>query len=379
MARAVPAPGPESPKSAARLPRVTPPRRLTRLPLLCAAAALLAACAPPVWNAKPLEAREPRLRALGSHRLGDATPYLFPVQDALLLFLCHWETRDPIPISLPPDASPDQTTALEAALQAWEAAGLGVRFARGAPAGTGIELRFVADPAEGAGAMRGATTVADCALDPQGAMRGDRLAAQLVFASIHLRVEWIDPIGRRADLEPTDLAGAALHELGHALGFQGHVRVGESAMRYQVDAWRRAGRRLLAGEAFRDPTLRALYSVPSGVVVGRMPLPPGQTQPVDRLLALARSGELEGPIARMGDLEGQILFRDGDGAAYAIWLRGVADALAGRPEDLLLLPGPRAQRRLSLRFLPGGRRAHAPPAPPPPVRARATPHRVGTG
>ncbi len=360
-------------------PRLVARRLVARRLPLCAAAALLAACAPPVWNPEPLEAREPRLRALGSHRLGDATPYLLPVQDALVLFLCRWETRDPIPVSLPPEASPEQTGALEAALRAWEAAGLGLRFARGAPAATGIELRLVAQQAEGAGAARGATTVADCAIDPQAATRSDRLAAQLVFASIHLRAESADPIGRLSPLSAADLAGAALHELGHALGFQGHVRVGEGAMRYQVDAMRRAGRHVLAGEAFRDDTLRALYSVPSGVVVGRSQLPPGRTQAVDRLLAMARSGSLEGPVARMGDLEGQILFRDGDGAAYAIWLRGVAGALAGRPEELLLMPGPRAQRRLSLRLHPGGRPARARPLPLPSVPARATPRRDGTG
>jgi hypothetical protein len=358
---------------------VDPPRLLARTLPLCAAAALLAGCAPPVWNPESLEAREPRLRALGSHRLGDATPYLLPVQDALVLFLCRWETRDPIPVSLPPEASPEQAGALEAGLRAWEAAGLGVRFARGAPAGTGIELRFVAEQAEGAGAARGATTVADCALDPQAATRGDRLAARLVFASIHLRVDMADPIGQRVPVSAADLAGAALHELGHALGFQGHVRSGESAMRYQVDAIRRVGRRLLAGEAFHDETLRALYSVPSGIVVGRSRLPPGRTQPVDRLLAMARAGSLAGPIARMGDLEGQILFRDSEGAAYTIWLRGVAGALAGRPEDLLLMPGPRAQRRLSVLSHPGGTRARARPLPLPPVPARATPRRVGTG
>ena len=355
------------------------PRLLARTLPLCAVAAILAACVPPLWDPKPLAAREPRLRALGAHRLGDATPYLLPVENSLVLFLCRWETRDPIPVSLPSEASPEQSSAFEAALAAWEGAGLGVRFARGAPAGRGIELRLVAEQAEGAGAMRGATTVADCALDPQGATRGDRLAAQLVFASIHLRAHSTDPIGRRLDLEPADLAGAALHELGHALGFQGHVRVGEGAMRYQVDAIRRSGRRLLAGEALRDETLRALYSVPSGVVVGRLAAPRGRTQPVDRLLALARTGSLKGPIARMGDREGQILFRDRDGAAYAIWLRGVAAALAGRPEDLLVMPGPRAERLLSLRFLPGGTRANVPPAPLPSVRARATPRRVGTG
>ena len=348
--------------------------------LLCiAAAALLAACAPPVWDPKPLEAREPRLRALGSHRLGDATPYLFPARDELVMFLCRWETADPIPVSLPAGASPEQTAALEAALRAWESAGLGVRFARGAPAGTGIELRMVAEPASGAGEARGATTVADCSLDPNQEARGGRLEARLVFASIHLRAQSADAIGRPAPLSDEDLAGAALHELGHALGFQGHVRMGESAMRYQVDAIRRAGRQVLAGEPLRDQTMRALYSVPSGAVVGRSSLTAGQTEPVDRLLAQTKTGALAGPIVRIGDLEGEILFLDGDGAAYAVWLRGIEAALSGRPQDLVLLPGPRARQRLSPRGLPAGRRARALRLPPRSVRARATPRRVGTG
>jgi hypothetical protein len=253
-----------------------------------------------------------------------------------------------------------------------------VRFARGAPAGTGIELRIVAEPASGAGEARGATTVADCKLDLGEGGRSGPLAAKLVFASIHLRVESADPIGRPVSLSTEELAGAALHELGHALGFQGHVRMGESAMRYQVDAIRRAGRRVLAGEPLRDETLRALYSVPSGVVVGRSPLPPGHTEPVDRLLALARTGALSEPIARIGDLEGEILFRDREGAAYAVWLRGIGAALSGRPQDLVLLPGPRARQRLSPRGLPGGRRARARPVRLRSARARATPRRVGT-
>jgi hypothetical protein len=347
--------------------------------LYCAAGAVwLAACAPPTWEPGSLEAREPRLRALGAHRLGDTTPYLFPAQDELVMFLCRWETAEPIPVSLPPDASPEQVRALEAALHAWESAGFGVRFARGAPPGVGIELRIVAEPASGAGEVRGATTVADCAVEPAEGARSSTLAARLVFASIHLRATSANPIGRQVALSPEDLAGAALHELGHALGFQGHVRRGESAMRYQVDAIRRAGRRVLAGEPWEDPTLRALYSVASGVVLKRSPLPPGHTDPVDRLLAETSSGALTGPIARIGDLEGQILFRDREGAAYAVWLRGTQAALTGRPQDLVLLPGPRARQRLSPRGLPAGRRARARRLRPRSARARATPRRVGT-
>jgi hypothetical protein len=358
---------------------VNPLRRISRRLALPAAAALLSACAPPLWDLEGLEAREPRLRALGSHRLGDATPYLLPVADEMLLFLCRWETQEPIPVSLPPEATPVQLASLEAALAAWEQAGLGVRFETGAPSGVGIELRIIAEEPDGSTARHAATTVADCALDAHAALDGDRLAARLVFASIHLRVQWTDALGDERESEPADLAGAALHELGHALGFQGHVRMGESALRYQVDATRRNGRRLLAGETFQDETLRALYRVPTGVVVGRRVLPPGRTRPVDRLLALARQGALAGPIARMGDREGQVLFRDAKGAAYGIWLRGVAAALAGRPQDLLLEPGPRAAALLSLRFRPGGTRAHARLAPRRSVPASATPRRVGTG
>jgi len=348
---------------------------MTRAAACALLLAALGGCAPSVWNVEPLE---PRLRALGAHRLGDATPYLLPVHDELVLFLCRWETQEPIPVSLPAEASPPQRRALEAALGAWERAGLGVRFARDAAPGRGIELRFVTGSAGGAGTARTATTVADCALDPLDTSRGERIVARLVSASIELQNEARDPLGRRVELSDAELAGSTLHELGHALGFQGHVRVGSSAMRRQVDEVRRAGRRLLAGEAFSDPTLRALYAVPSGAVVGRLPLPAGRTQPVDRLLALARSGALAGPLARMGDLEGQILFRDEDGAAYAIWLRGVAPALAGHPEELQVLPGPRARRRLSLHSPRSGWRARARPAPPRSVREFATPHRVGT-
>ena len=336
-----------------------------------------AGCAPALWDAALLAAREPGLRAVGAHRLGDATPYLLPVDGEAVFFLCRWPTPASIAVSLPPEATPGQTQALEAALRAWEGAGLGVSFEPGAHAGGGIELRFVDGPAQGAGPGRTATTLADCAL-AAGAPTDDRqLAAQIVHASIELRREQLDPLGRRVPLSDAELAGSALHELGHALGFQGHVRVGESAMRFQVDAVRRAGRRLLAGEPFEDASVRALYAVPSGAVVARQRLVSGRTQPIDRLFALARSGELLGPIARMGDLEGQILFREAGGEALSVWLRGVAASLAGDPAALELLPGPRAARRLSPRCRPGGSRARARPAPRRPGRARATPRRVG--
>ena len=349
-------------------------RRATAFWLLAA----LAGCAPPVWDVAPLAAREPALSALGASRLGDATPYLLPSADEAVFFLCRWSTPAAIPVSLPEAATPAQHHAVEAALAAWEGAGLGVRFERAAAWHGGIELRFVAQPARGAGSGRTATTVADCAVDASNGARGDRLAARLVAASIELGVANLDSLGRPVELSAAELAGSALHELGHALGFQGHVRVGASAMRFQVDAVRRLGAAVLAGKPFQDPALAGLYAVPSGVVVQRLPLPPGRTLPIDRLLGWVRAREFTGPTARMGDLEGQVLFRDAAGAAYSVWLRDVAGALAGRPEALRVLPGPRSKRLLSPRSRRAGWRAHAPPALRRPARARATPRRVGT-
>lgn len=346
-----------------------------------AALALLAAaagCAPAVWDVGPLAAREPGLRGLGAHRLGDSTPYLLPSDDVATLFLCRWPTPATIPVSLPAEATPAQRGALEAALRAWEGAGLGVRFSRGAGSAVGIELRFVEGAAQGAGAGRTATTVADCAVSVAAPRSETTLAAQIVHASIELRTASVDPLGRRQPLDDAELAGSALHELGHALGFQGHVRVGESALRSQVDAVRRAGRRLLAGEPFADAAVAALYAVPSGAVVGRVRLPPGRTQPIDRLLALARAGALVGPIVRMGDLEGQLLFRETGGEALSVWLRGVSALLAGDPAGLVVLPGPRTLRRLSPRSRRGGSRARVRPAPRRPGRASAGPRRAGT-
>jgi hypothetical protein len=350
---------------------------VTRAAAFALLAAALAGCAPPVWDVAGLAAREPGLRALDPGRLGDATPYLLPLEDVLVMFLCRWDGAQPIPVRIAPEPSPEQRGAIDAALRAWEQAGLGVRFAPGAP-GPGIELELISGAAAGAGEGRGATTVADCAVDPAGAKTGERLAARLVAASIQLAVESRDPLGRPIPVEAGEIAGAALHELGHALGFQGHARFGSSVMGRQVDGVRRAGRRLLAGEPFADATLRALYAVPSGRVVARLPLPPGRTQPIDALLALVRAGSLRGPIARVGDLEGEILFEDAGGAAYAVWLRPIGALLAGRPEELLLLPGPRAQQRLSLRSPPCGSRARGRPAPRRSCRARAARHRAGT-
>jgi hypothetical protein len=199
-------------------------------------------CAEPGWDLERLESRHPQLRARAAHRLGDVTPYYLPLAARLTLFLCRWPDAATVPVSLPLDASADERRKIEAALAAWEGA-LGLRFERAFPSGVGIEIRLFDEML-----AYSANTVADCAVDAQALGSGapDALPARLVKASIHL-----------AHGDPR-LTGSALHELGHALGFQGHASQGRTVMVKATEAIRLAGERVLAGKPFGDDTLAAL-------------------------------------------------------------------------------------------------------------------------
>lgn len=305
-------------------------RRDRRGWLLAGLAALLGlACVERGWDVERLELQNPALRARRPHRLGDATPYYVPAAGRLTLFLCRWRDGAAVPVSLPANATPDQRRKLEAALGAWQGL-LGLRFELRELSGVGIEIRLFDDML-----AYQANTVADCAVDAQALAGGtpDVLPARLVFASIQMARD--DP----------RLAGTALHELGHALGFQGHAARGRTVMVSATDAVRLAGERLMAGKAFEDAALGALYAVPSGSVVGRLPLAPRQTAPVDRLIALGRRRGWIGPLVRVGDEEGRIAWIDPEGREIKLLLSGLRQALRD-PERISIEPSARARQVL---------------------------------
>lgn len=303
---------------------------------------LLSACADAVVDLGGLEARHPELARLDGHRLADVRPYYLPVAGSLVLFLCRWPDGATIPVELPADADADERRKLSAALDAWQGAGLGVRFeaTTGGLGGVGVEIRLRDEMLAYA-----ANTVVDCAVEADGiAAAADPLPARVVFASIHV-----------AHGDPR-LAGTVLHELGHALGFQGHprpprrsrgrARGPRTVMSRDTDALRQAGERALAGKPFSDPTLSALYAVPSGTVLRRLALRREDTEPVDRMLAVGRRLELVGPLLRVGDDEGRIAWYDPDsGVPASLRLRGLEQART-RPERLTIEPSSVAQRLL---------------------------------
>jgi hypothetical protein len=285
---------------------------------------------------------------VGSRHLADAVPYLLPSQGVLTAFLCRWPGDAAIPVSLPPDASPDEREALEAALRAWEGAGLGVRFVRQELRGTGIELRFTDPARDDPHVAETATAVADCLVEVGAASDSpaEALPARLVFASIHMRRTNLDAVGHEVILSQAELVGSALHELGHALGFQGHVRRRGSVMVREVYEVRRAGRRVLAGERFADPALRALYAVPSGSVVRRIAVEKRRSRAVDRLWRIARARGFSGPTVRVGEGESRIAWRDSRGRDFALLFLRPAEVLRA-PERLHIHAYPRAAALLA--------------------------------
>lgn len=310
------------------------------------AAALLGAllglggCTTP-WDPPGLRPHAATLAAIPGHRLFDATPYLLPVRGRLIAFYCRWPSDAPIPVFLPADATPDERRALDAALAAWASAGLGLRFERRTGSAEeperGISIAFL-DAASTPRAEGTGYTLADCRLDAAdpAALAAARLPARLERARIRIvrrdTGEWdADDHAWFAG----EVAGVALHELAHALGFQGHARFGGGLLAADTKESTKVGRRVLAGATFGDATLRALYALPSGLVLERVAVPAARTAALDARLAAPPPGA--GPFVRVGDRSGRIFWRDGEGRERGVTLASVATARA-HPERLVLLP-----------------------------------------
>jgi len=274
-------------------------------------------------------------------RLADTTPYLLPAAGTLTFFVCHWDPQRAISVVLPSDASPAEARVLSLALEAWEGAGLGLHFVPAESGGGALVFAFVADE------TADASTIADCRVEEAAALRADggALAAELVHAEVHLRHSTRPDLrGHTRALSDAELLGIALHELGHALGFQGHARR-DSIMARDRDEVTRRGRAVLRGAPCDEPTLRALYALPSGTVLSRVAISPFRTERLDRLAALAARDAMAGPFARVGDGEARIFFVAQSGEEFGLEILEPA-ALLRNPQRLALLAEPAARRAL---------------------------------
>jgi Matrixin len=315
---------------------------------LCVAASHGFGCGSGARGGDALARRFPEVEAVRGQRLNDANPYVLPHDGRVRFFHCHWNTATPVAVSLPPDANDAERRALEAALEAWEGAGLGVRFERVDAVSRGIEIRFVGGTIDTAAGQDTANTVVDCAIAPLSQQRGaDVAGAELVLAKIRIaRITNPDTQGHQRPLSEAELAGTALHELGHALGFQGHARQGDTVMVRETERIARAGKTLLAGGGFSDASVRALYRLPSGAAIGGGAIDRCRSDHVDRMARLAEQNGLAGPFVRVGESAGRIFWRDVQGLEYGLVLARLREARRD-PAALVVLSEGRVRRALA--------------------------------
>lgn len=118
-----------------------------------------------------------------------------------------------------------------------------------------------------------------------------------------------------------------------------------SALASSPRAIRVLGERVLAGEPWADPHLRALYAVPSGAVLRRAPVEMWRTDLTDRMAELGRKNALDGPFVRVGDRAARVFWRDARGLEYGLQVLNLEDVLR-RPGRLLVVPEPRTRNAL---------------------------------
>lgn len=274
--------------------------------------------------------------------IGRMHPYLWASHDQLHWFSCRWETDQPIGFAIL-GTDELETRQLRRVLDLWEGMGLGVRFVE-VPAGAAqLTLAAVDGPLDRDDGSQGAgRTITDCKLDPDG----DVASARLVRASVEVaRAAGPDPLGKMRPLGRDAWLGSWVHEVGHALGYQGHLRRGDDPMRLEPDFQRFVGQRLMAAEPVVSGALQTLYARPSGSLLGSARLPPQRTADLDEIHAIAQQAGVEGPLLRAGDRAARLYWEDSRGKQYGFLVLDFPGVLR-EPETIVFFPEQTTLREL---------------------------------
>ncbi len=287
-------------------------------------------------------------------------------------FLVIGRPRRPLAVSLPPDATDDERRALRRGARGWEGRGPRRALRSVDTVSRVIEFGFVCgtvDTARGTGHRQHRRRLSHRTASQQGG--ADVAGAELVLARIRIaRITNQDTQGHQRPLTTAELAGTALHELGHALGFQGHARHGDTVMVRETETHRarRQGRCSPAtasatracARSTRCRAARSSASAPRSTAVARdlvdrMARLAEQNQPRRPLRARRRIGRAASSGATPKGLEyGLVIGATARGAARS----GAARGTQREPRAELAGAQPRSPLRRRPLMLTWGRSCH---------------------
>ena len=309
-------------------------------------------CAAPTggWDVARLLEERPDVAAIAGARLGDLTPYPALLDGEIALITCRYAFPGAIRVRGGGPGWPP--TWAHEALGGFEAGIPGVAFVElevADPRPAEIVIRSLEEAtAEGPRGL--ADTLTECDVRPAGSTTGGRSdgvrsgrgKVRGVLLRSEVRIRRTQPgVGQRVHRATREeWTAALLHELGHALGFVGHVTSGRSVLTRDEFLLREFARRAIRGEAVRMPSLEALYAVEPGRVLGRADLAPEARvalsrfrRRLDEMVALL--GEGSGARASAGDRSALLVWRWPSGETlrlhFPAWRRQLRE---GIPLDL---------------------------------------------
>jgi hypothetical protein len=284
-------------------------------------ALVLLGCPTPMggWDLARLLREEPGLAGFETTGLGDLVPYPAPGADGIRLVACRWPARTPITVRLHLEGERMEwarraLTSLSRGLASVDFEIVAMPLDRDPKASptVGIDVIEIGSVVDG-----GPVGVGDTLVSCHVAKSGAEEFGTLTRAEIRMRARVVDQLDELVPILPEEWTGALMHEIGHALGFQGHPRGGGSVLALDQDRLRRAGRLALAGDDWRDELLEAFYRLEVGRLLGWR-ASSEQTQRWFEAIEARLGAGGSGPLARVGDRHGDLEWKTQEGVVLRV-------------------------------------------------------------
>ena len=305
------------------------------------------------WDSEALVASEPSIAAFEGQRLGDMLPFPALDGDRIVLIACRYEAGDLVRVRGGGPQWPVEWA--RSAVRALDRGVARIDLILEDSSRSESKIRPTIDVVTveaigGAGPAGLGDTLSACDVSsmnsPADASDGDdgpRFRGVMTGAEIRMRRAQLDQTGQVREASAEEWVGALMHELAHALGFAGHVAVGDSILVRDEMKIRAAGRRALLGESVADDTLAALYQLRPGQILGSRTVQAEDVAWLRVIRELDRARSVGGRpsmglFASVGDREARIVWRYADGSQLGVrfpnWQSELrrGDAITLRPD-----------------------------------------------